>query len=119
MPIELRLQDQLQTLIDDQDIGDVFTLSGHPSRTFLNIAATERCEVPEIETLLLQELFARNILFLGTHNLSAAHSEADIDQLVGVYREVLPWLQRLARDGSVSDYLHTTPLQPLFRVRRA
>jgi glutamate-1-semialdehyde aminotransferase len=114
-----RLQGQLQTLIDDQDIGDVFRVSGHPSRTFLNVAATRRCEVSEIQTLLLQELFARNILFLGTHNLSAAHSEADVDQLVGVYRELLPWLHQLASDGTLLDHLNTSPLQPLFAVRKA
>jgi glutamate-1-semialdehyde 2,1-aminomutase len=112
-----RLRDGVLRLAVDSGCGDVFAISGHPSWTFLRIAPTDRASAAEIKTLLLQELFARGILFLGTHNLSAAHDEADIDRLLGCYRELLPWLAELARAGRVRAALRTEPLTPLFTVR--
>lgn len=111
------LQDGLQALIEDQGLADVFSISGHPSWSFLHVASTEHCTDAEIKTLLLQELFAGGILFLGSHNLSAAHSTQDIDQLLAVYRKLLPRLTRLAREGTIQKELLTEPLRPLFKVR--
>jgi glutamate-1-semialdehyde 2,1-aminomutase len=112
-----RLRDGVTRLAADNACGDVFAISGHPSWTFLRIAPTERASAAEIKTLLLQELFARGILSLGTHNLSAAHEEADIDRLLGCYRELLPWIAELARAGRIRSALRTEPLTPLFTVR--
>ena len=66
---------------------------------------------------LLQEVFARGILSLGTHNLSAAHSHEHIAQLLSCYRAVLPEIAECARQGRVLDALRADPLQPLFEVR--
>ena len=66
---------------------------------------------------MLQELFARGILFLGAHNISAAHSASNIENALTVYREVLPWIHEHAVAGTIRDYLQTDPLVPLFSVR--
>jgi glutamate-1-semialdehyde 2,1-aminomutase len=112
-----RLRAGARDLFEREELGDVFKLTGHPSWTFLSIAATARATQYEIKTLLLQELFARGILSLGTHNLSAAHTEAHIDKLLAVYAEVLPFVAERARAGRVRDALRTEPLIPLFAVR--
>jgi glutamate-1-semialdehyde aminotransferase len=112
-----RLLQGVDTLINEQSLGDVFSLSGHPSWPFLHIASTEKTPDMETRTLLLQELFSHGILSLGTHNLSAAHSDADIDTIVSVYAELLPKLCSYATDGSVRDHLNSDPLKPLFKVR--
>ena len=111
------LRSDINRIIDTNDLGDVFSLQGHPSWTFLNISATAKTPAEELKTLLLQELFGRGILFLGTHNLSAAHSAEDIETLSATYSELLPELAELARRGSVRERLRCEPLEPLFRVR--
>ena len=65
----------------------------------------------------MQELFERGILAYGTHNISYAHSEADVDRLLAVYDEVFPLLRAGAIDGRISQLLRCNPLEPLFRVR--
>ena len=62
-------------------------------------------------------MFAAGILSLGTHNLSAAHTEADIDRLLACYAELLPDIAELAIDGRLTERLRTEPLVPLFSVR--
>jgi glutamate-1-semialdehyde 2,1-aminomutase len=71
----------------------------------------------QIKTLFLQEMFARGILTIGTHNLCYAHGDADIDRLLSVYAEVLPLLADSVRAGRLLDDLRCAPLEPLFRVR--
>ena len=71
----------------------------------------------DIKTLLLQELFARGFLCLGTHNLSAAHTPGHIEGLLDCYREILPEIAGRARRGRVLEALRAKPLVPLFKVR--
>ena len=111
------LQERLHALLESTGSAGVFSLAGHPSWTFLRIAATERCSDFEIKTLLLQRLFERGVLFLGTFNLSLAHGPAELDEVVRVLREVLPELAERARAGRVREALRTEPLRPLFKVR--
>src|SRR5262249_49493248 len=102
----------LTSLIETEKLDDVITVSGHPSWSFLNVAATPKATAWEIKTLFLQEMFARGILVLGTHNISYAHTEADVDRLLSVYHEVLPLVHRAAVDGKIERYLTVSPLQP-------
>ncbi len=112
-----RLRHGVSRILAEGGGAEVFSISGHPSWTFLKIAATDLSTAAEIKTLLLQELFHRGILFLGTHNLSAAHGQADIDRLLDCYRELLPKIANLAQAGRVRTALRTDVLRPLFSVR--
>jgi glutamate-1-semialdehyde 2,1-aminomutase len=96
---------------------DFLSLSGHPSWSFLSFADASGATSWEIKTLWLQEVFERGILSLGTHNISYAHSNEDIDRLLAVYDEVLPFIAAAVRDGAVRQYLRCEPMVPLFRVR--
>ena len=111
-----KLTAALRAQIEAAGLDDVFCVTGHPSWSFLNIAA-QRNTQSEIKTLFLQELFARGILTLGSHNLSAAHTESHIDRLLAVYDEVLPIVAGHARAGTVGNVLRAKPLLPLFSVR--
>lgn len=104
-------------VIRDNNLGDVITVSGHPSWGFLNIRDAGGYTSFEIKTLFLQETFARGVLTLGTHNVSYAHSEADVDRLIDVYREVMPILADAVHNRALKQHLKCEPLQPLFKVR--
>lgn len=111
------LMAELGPLLESSGAGAFARLSGHPSWSFLTFSDTERTTLWELKTFFLQETLARGIITLGTHNLSYAHSRADIDRLLSVYGEVLPRLAELDRAGRVRAGLRCEPLQPLFRVR--
>jgi glutamate-1-semialdehyde 2,1-aminomutase len=113
-----KLLGSLRQMIEAHGLSDVLTASGHPTWSFLLISDTPRYTQWEIKTLLLQELFARGILSIGTHNLSYAHTDEDIERLLAVYNEVFTVIGNALTDNAPLDrYLHCDPLIPLFKVR--
>jgi glutamate-1-semialdehyde 2,1-aminomutase len=113
-----RLLTRLRALIELHELSGVLVASGDATWSFLLVRDTPRYTQYEMKTLLLQELFARGILSIGTHNLSYATSEEDIDRLLIVYDEVFVILARVLVDNAPLDqYLKCEPLTPLFKVR--
>jgi glutamate-1-semialdehyde 2,1-aminomutase len=112
-----RLFSAVNEILVGNRLEDVFSLSGHPSWTFLNFKDAGGFSAAAIKTLWMQEILDRGILSFGTHNINYAHSETDIDFLVGIYREVLPLIGDALKDGSLTARLKCPPLVPLFKVR--
>ncbi len=109
---------RLRGSIGRHDLRDVLSVGGDATWSFLLVADTPRYSQYELKTLLLQELFARGILMIGTHNLSYAISEDDIERLLAAYDDVFALLARVLTDNEPLDrYLHCEPLMPLFKVR--
>jgi glutamate-1-semialdehyde 2,1-aminomutase len=123
-PVVETLRRTGQTILDGtreriarHGIGAFSRTSGHPSWTFLQFADTPSCSQWEIKTLFMQEVQARGILSLGTHNVTYAHSDDDVARLLRVYDEVFPILREAVEEGAMKQYLRCRPLEPLFRVR--
>jgi glutamate-1-semialdehyde 2,1-aminomutase len=123
-PVVETLRRTGQTILDGtreriarHGIGGFARASGHPSWTFLQFADGPGCSQWEIKTLFMQEVLARGVLSLGTHNVTYAHSNEDVAQLMRVYDEVFPILCEAVEEGAMNQYLRCRPLEPLFRVR--
>ncbi len=112
-----RLIEGVRARIAAHGCGDFVSIVGHPSWTFMVITEQPDADGFELKTLFLQEVLARGILTVGTHNLSYAHSDADIDRLLAVYDEVFPIMRDAVAAGDVRAQLRCEPLKPLFRVR--
>lgn len=112
-----RLIEGVAERIKKHGVSDFLSTSGHPSWTFLSFRDASGASLWEIKTLWMQEMMARGILSFGTHNMSFAHQDADIDRLLSVYDEVFPLLREAVSGGELSKYLRCEPLKPLFRVR--
>ena len=112
-----RLQQQLALLIQEHQLSHIFGVKGHPSWSFLTIADAPGAGLYEMKTLLMQELHERGFLSVGSHNISYAHSDGDIDALLAAYREILPEIAAAAAAGDIASRLRCEPLVPLFRVR--
>lgn len=108
---------RLNTLITEHQLGDLFGVKGHPTWSFLTLADARGVTSFEVKTLLMQELHARGILSVGTHNVNFAHSDADVDALMAAYSEILPMIGEAARRGDMLSHLRCDPLVPLFKVR--
>jgi glutamate-1-semialdehyde 2,1-aminomutase len=92
-------------------------LKGHPAWSFLVLKEVAGVSTWHIKTLWMQEMLARGVLSVGTHNISFAHSEGDIAHLLQAYDAVLPLIRVAVAEKNVRDYLRCVPLEPLFRVR--
>jgi glutamate-1-semialdehyde 2,1-aminomutase len=111
------LLNRLNKFITNSEFENYYTTAGHPSWSFLLISEGINSTDYEMKTLFLQEMFKRGILTLGSHNLSSAHSYADLEKLMTIYEEVLPILVNADRKNIVKKLLDCSPLAPLFKVR--
>lgn len=112
-----RVMRGLQALIDRHDAADFLGVAGDATWSFVTIKDATPYTSWQIKTLFLQEMFARGILTVGTHNLCYAHGDAEIDRLLAVYGEVVPLLADAVKNARLDSYLRCAPLEPLFKVR--
>jgi len=111
------LLDRLNQLIDNKGLNAIFWTSGHPSWSFLHIKEQEKYNAFEIKTFVLQEMFKRGILTLGSHIISFSHTKEIVDQLLDVYAEVLPMAKENIKNQTLLENIQGDVLQPLFKVR--
>ena len=111
------LLEQLNQLINDQRLSDIFFTSGHPAWSFLHIKEQTEYSVFEIKTFFLQEMFKRGILTLGSHNLSFSHTKREVDKLLEIYAEVLPMIKLYIDNQTLLENIQSDILKPLFKVR--
>ena len=104
-------------IIESNKLGDIFSVSGHPSWSFLNLRDSRGHSAFEVKTLLMQELHQRGILSVGTHNISFAHSPADVAALLAAYSEILPFIGKVLDSRTLATALRCAPLVPLFKLR--
>jgi glutamate-1-semialdehyde 2,1-aminomutase len=107
----------VKEIINRYKMSHIITISGHPTWSFLTVKDVEPYDQWKIKTLFLQEMFARGILIVGTHNISYAHSDSDINKLLSAYNEVLPLIKEAVEERKLESYLKCKPLEPLFKIR--
>ncbi|MBK8939356.1 MAG: aminotransferase class III-fold pyridoxal phosphate-dependent enzyme [Polyangiaceae bacterium] len=87
---------------------------GYDARTIITFA-DDRSSPLAMKTYVQQEMLARGVLWGGFHNLSFSHSDAEVAQVLGAYKEVLPLLAEALADKSVEKRLRGKLLEPVFR----
>ncbi len=107
----------VESLLEKHGLGGVMETAGKDCWSFLLFKDAEGASSWAVKTLFLQEVFARGILVIGSHNISYAHTDDDVARLLGVYDEVFGMLRSALSEGKIGEYLRTEPLVPLFRVR--
>ena len=112
-----KIKKGVNTLIKKYDLGNVLSITGKDCLSFLIFKDTDVYAQWELKTLFLQEVFARGVLTLGTHNMSYAHSDEEITRLLNVYNEVFELLKEIIEKNVMDKWLKTEPLVPLFKIR--
>lgn len=107
----------VKELITKLQMENILSISGHPTWSFLLFKDVAPYTQWDVKTLWMQEIFKRGILSIGTHNMSYAHSEADIRRLIKVYAEVFPIIKYAVVNRKMREYLRCESLKPLFKVR--
>ncbi len=111
------VQAEVERLLTATGADAFASTSGDPTWSFLHFTPPEGVDFWALKTLFLQEVFARGLFTLGTHNMSFSHGDDEISALVEVYAEVFPILAEAVRERDVAARLRCAPLQPLFKVR--
>ncbi len=113
-----RLNDSVKVLIKDNKLEGILTISGHPTWSFLQVKSHEKFDNFTIKTFFMQEMMDNGILTLGSHLLSYAHSDEDIDAMIASYVSFLTKLKAGLENENLSDMLRCEPLKPLFKIRK-
>jgi len=112
-----RLRDGYNALCDELDVP--FTRCvGFGCRTLVTFTPqgpAKNLEPRFMKSFLQQELCRQGILWGGFHNLSAAHTDDDVDYLLTVYREALASFRKVVEGGTLVESLRGAPVEPVFR----
>lgn len=114
----LRLKAGIEQRLERHQVGHIAGILGHPTFTVMQFSDVGGYTQWQIRTLFMQEMLARGILTVGVHFMSYAHGEAEIDQSLAVYDEVLPILKEAVDTHSLERLLRCEPLVPYFKVRQ-
>jgi glutamate-1-semialdehyde aminotransferase len=122
-PVFEHFERQGQRLIDGynaiaRDLGMTYTeCVGYPARSLVKLATPPGSDISPLalKTFVQQEMIARGVLWGGFHNLSYSHGDAEVAQVLGAYREVLPLVAEAAAAGDVDRRLRGKLLEPVFR----
>ena len=109
--------EKLNAIIKEYKLEHIMSVAGYPVWSFLMIKDTEKYTSWELKTLILQEMFANGVFFIGTHNVSYAHSAEDVEHLMATYRICFEKINEALAKGNLAEQLQCTPLKPLFKVR--
>lgn len=112
-----KVKQGVNTSIEKYDLKDFLSVSGKDCWSFLLFKDTEAYSQWQLKTLFLQEVFARGILTIGTHNMCYAHSDEDILKLLDVYGEVFVIVKEVVERKTLDKKLKAHTLNPLFKIR--
>jgi len=107
----------VKELLHKYELEGVISISGHPAWSILSFKDFAGYSMWQTKTLWMQEILKRGILSVGSHNLSYAHSEADIIRLLQVYDEVFAIIKEAMAAQTLVEQLDGEVLKPLFSVR--
>lgn len=108
-----KLKDGYNRIARDLDLAYT-ACSGFGCRSIVTFAPKTGSAL-ELKSLVQQEMIARGVLWSGFHNMSASHSDADVERVLAAYAEVLPILRDAVAKGRVSELLRGEPVEPVFR----
>ncbi len=112
-----KIKGAVNRTILELNLSQALTLSGKPPWLLLGFRDNGGATSWQIKTLFIQEMLARGILIQGSHNVSYAHTDADIAALVMAHGEVLGILADAIHNKRIDAYLKCAPMEPVFRVR--
>jgi len=111
------LAEAVSAEIAEAGLGEVLELKGFDPWRILAVKEQPGASAMAIKTLYITEMARRGVLALGSHNISYAHTESDLAEVVAAYRETLAIIADKLQRGRLVEELETPPLEPVFKVR--
>ena len=111
------LLNSLNMKIDEFDLVNNFSTSGHPSWSFFLMKEFENVSTWDLKTLFIQEMFANGIISVGTHNMSYTHDDSHINLLMQAYQQFFQKVQMLIEGEDLTSIIKGQKLSPIFTVR--
>src|SRR4051812_10977305 len=111
------LQDGLKVMVEEAGLEAKIRCLGRPQWSLLKFLDGQNKEDLILKNLFQQEAVKRGVLVISTHNMTAAHDGAAVQQTLEVYAEVLKTVAGWIEDPNPERFLEGKMSQPVFRVR--
>jgi glutamate-1-semialdehyde 2,1-aminomutase len=111
------LQDGFNALAHLAGLPDRLTCVGHPSWSLIRFCDAEGKDSLLLRSLVSQEMVKRGILALVTHNMTAAHDHAAVQQTLEAYAATIKTVAGWLEDPRPERFLEGKMIQSVFRVR--
>jgi glutamate-1-semialdehyde 2,1-aminomutase len=111
-----RLAAEANAVIGRAGLSDHLDVAGHPSCLVFRTRDADGLPSQEYRTLFLADLLRGGVLG-QSFVVSAAHTDADIDQTVAAVANALPTYARAIEQGTTAGLLEGRPVAPALRAR--
>lgn len=111
------IADRIEPRIAHFGLSGTIRLVGYDPWRILSVVDHPGARKEAIKTRLSIELLDRGVLVGGGHNVSAALSEADVEQVVGAYEAALRAVAEQLDGNGLEDNLPCPAIEPVFKVR--
>jgi glutamate-1-semialdehyde 2,1-aminomutase/spore coat polysaccharide biosynthesis protein SpsF len=111
------LQDGFNALAKAAGLSDRLRCVGRPAWSLLKFLDGAGKDCLLTRSLFAQEAVKRGVLLLVTHNLTAAHDAAAVEETLEAYAAVMKTLAGWLSDADPGAHLEGPMIRPVFRVR--
>jgi len=111
------LGDKVCREIQALGLEEVFSLSGKPPWMLLNIKNYRGLRKELIRTVFIREMLANGVLMQGSHNISYAHTEDDLNIVLNAYHNTLSFIKSLLDSGDIEEAMNFSVIESVFQVR--
>jgi glutamate-1-semialdehyde aminotransferase len=112
-----RIQDAVRSCAAANGIEKNVVNLGMPQWSTTKFFDRDGAESVALKSLFQQEFIKRGILTLGTHNLNATLSDADVDHIVLAYQQVMPIVADAVKANDAVSRLEGSMIEVIFKVR--
>ena len=113
-----KLSERVHKIIQSFDLEEIIGLTGYAPWKILKFNDNgKHGEAARIKTFFMQEMIKRGILILGSHNISYAHNNLDLDIITLAYENVLELLKKYLMNDTLQTVLLSPEIKPIFKVR--
>jgi glutamate-1-semialdehyde 2,1-aminomutase/spore coat polysaccharide biosynthesis protein SpsF len=112
-----RLAQGAQELIASAGLEGIITLGGLAPWKVLGFADHPAARKAAVKTLFLREMLSSGVLINGGHNVTFAHSESDISNILSAWEAALNVVAQELTTGQLEARLGLPVIEPIFSVR--
>lgn len=111
------LADETLDLAHRHGLGDLIGLVGKAPWKIMTFKDHETARKEAIKTLFQHHVLQRGVLFLASHNVCYALTQADLSQVLTAYDQAFAILAAELASGRLEERMPCAPVMPIFTVR--
>ena len=111
------LKQALTRIIDENHLTGAISLAGKEPWLVPVFSAVDEANMEEVKTFMVKSMVESGVLFGSSLNLCYAHSETDLQQVIGAFQKAVSALREEVQKPGLAKRLNCDLIRPVFSVR--